>query len=116
MKNFIDTNMALGYTFSCDKWHDLAKDFFKNKDEVYWSNNVEKEFNSKYEEIFKEISNFMIKILSLLKTFKKSFINYYSFENIFYPILKLLNQILPKKLKLHNIFGIIFQLIIIILH
>lgn len=31
MKNFIDTNMALGYTFSCDKWHDLAKDFLKIK-------------------------------------------------------------------------------------
>ncbi|MBR3112528.1 MAG: hypothetical protein IKH29_02300 [Methanobrevibacter sp.] len=80
MKNFIDTNIALGYSLNCDKMHETCLEFISNNEDIFWSNNVKQEFQKKYEQIFQLIHNFMLMTSSIVNTIQKSFINYYSFE------------------------------------
>ena len=80
MKNFIDTNIALGYSLSCDKWHIPAQKFIFENEEIIWSNNVQKEFNIKFKLIFNTIYKFLSKISTILTLNEKCFVNYDSFE------------------------------------
>ena len=81
MEYFIDTNMSIGYSFSCDKWHKLTFDFISDhKNNINWSDNVETEFNTKFREIFEEINRFINALPKLIKEDSEDFLNVYSFE------------------------------------
>lgn len=81
MINFIDTNIAIGYSISCDKFHVPSQKFIRNnKFPHYWSENVLNEFNRKFNDIFNEIETYLDEILELLTINPGNFINQYEFE------------------------------------
>lgn len=104
MKNFIDTNIALGYSLPCDKWHSNSIEFIFNNNNFYWSNNVKKEFNEKFKNITRGVFEFLGKISVLLAMNKKSFVNYYSFENFILNKTKNCNIDKTKKIKIIEFF------------
>lgn len=105
MDFFIDTNVAVAFTFFPDKFHDSIKDFVLERYyETYWSNNVFKEYEKKYEDIYPQFENFLDCILLNLKKNNVGFINKYSFEKFIMEKTKYVNLDLNKKLNLIDIF------------
>jgi hypothetical protein len=81
MDYFIDTNIALGYSFKCDKWHNCAFNIVSNNlDKINWSNTVEMEFNKKFKEIYEFIRMFLDNMNDLIQLESQMPVNYYSFE------------------------------------
>lgn len=70
MDYFIDTNVAIAYSFFLDKHHISASNFFsETNDDIYWSNNVFREYEDIYYEIFEAIEFFFDKVfLELLSS------------------------------------------------
>ena len=82
MQFFTDTNIPIAYTVIHDKWHENAIKFFKKheKDNIFWSNLVKKEYDEKLGDIIDEVTNFLETSEDLLNINNKDFINYYDFE------------------------------------
>ena len=54
-KAFIDTCVAIGFTFFLNSHHSKAIDVFSKYDEYFWSSNVHKEYKRRYAEKSKKI-------------------------------------------------------------
>lgn len=79
---FTDTNIPIGYTIIHDKWHESSKQFYSQcNGDIYWSNFVQKEYNTKLKNITQCISLFLEKSNHLLKNNTRDFVNYKEFEN-----------------------------------
>ena len=81
MPFFIDTNIALGYSIIHDRIHNLSnKLMHESKEDIFWSNLVQKEYTEKFDDILDEIEMFLKSAEKILENNEKDFINYYSFE------------------------------------
>lgn len=83
MNYFIDTNIPIGYSIIHDQWHDVSKDFINNhqKDSIFWSNLVKREYTEKLNKIINNVSIFLNHCKTILKDNQKDFVNYFDFEN-----------------------------------
>ena len=79
---FSDTNLPIAYTVIHDKWHVNATKFFNNheKDIIFWSTLVKKEYCETLENIVDDVTNFLEKSEDLLEIHENDFINHYDFE------------------------------------
>ena len=83
MDYFIDTNVAIAFTFFPDKYHNSSKDFIKNAvEDIYWSNNVLSEYDEVYDDISNSIKTFLNEIVFCLENYDYLFFNLELFENI----------------------------------
>ena len=105
MDYFIDTNVAIAYSFFLDKHHISASNFFsETNDDIYWSNNVFREYEDIYYEIFEAIEFFFDKVFLELLSSDEVFLNKYSFEKFVLINTKQSDLSIDKKLKLIDIF------------
>lgn len=107
MKYFIDTNIAIGYSLKCDKWHEYANKFIQDNESqntIIWSDTVEEEFENKFEEIFEFLKIFMNNMIELIENQEELFINYYSFEKYILKGSKNCKLDLTKKIKIIEFF------------
>lgn len=104
MINFIDTNIALGYSLKCDKWHDVSQEFISKNQDIYWSDCVKKEFNIKFRKIITMIIIFLQRINIILKNNITEFINYSDFEKFILNNTKHCKLDLTKKIKVIEYF------------
>ena len=105
MDYFIDTNVAVAFTFFPDKFHDSVKDLILEKySKIYWSNNVLKEYGEKYDEIYPNFEDFLDSILFNLRNSNVVFLNKYSFEHFILQKTKDIDLDSNKKLKILDYF------------
>ncbi|ADC47367.1 hypothetical protein mru_1517 [Methanobrevibacter ruminantium M1] len=78
--DFIDTNIAIAYTFFPDKYFKTVDDFIVNSTEFYCSNNVCEEYKRKYKSIFTSFEYFFDEIILALENNNRIFLNKCSFE------------------------------------
>lgn len=52
----------------------------ESKEDIFWSNLVQKEYTEKFDDILDEIEMFLKSAEKILENNEKDFINYYSFE------------------------------------
>lgn len=102
MQFFTDTNIPIAYTVIHDKWHKNAIKFIKNheKDNIFWSNLVKKEYDEKLGDIIDEVTNFLETSEDLLNINNKDFINYYDFEKYLFKRTRECNLDKTKKQKI----------------
>ena len=101
MNYFIDTNIPLGYVIIHDKHHPTAKEFLeKNKNKLFWSNLVKKEYSIKFFKILDLIETFLDMVKHILKNNCNSFKNYIQFEKFILEKTKFCNLDRFKKCKI----------------
>lgn len=111
MDYFIDTNVALAFSFFPDKFHDSSKDFIFNAVEgIYWSENVKCEYDKKFVELYDNIDQFLNKIILCLENYHGIFINKTSFENFVLENSTEIDMDDTKKIRLISIFWDLFFL------
>ena len=105
MDYFIDTNIAIAFTFFPDKFHNPSKDFIINTvEDIYWSNNVQLEYDKKYDAISNKIKTFLNEIVVDLEDFNGVFLNLNSFEDFVLKNTMYIDLDIVKKRKLILIF------------
>lgn len=81
MTNFIDTNVAVGYTVIHDKWHNYSKDFINDNSSIFWSTFVKEEYQDTLDDIIDDMGDFLDKTTYLLEKNQSDFTNFSDFEN-----------------------------------
>lgn len=105
MDYFIDTNVAIAFSFFPDKFHNSSKELLLERyREIYWSNNVFKEYEEKFGELYGVFEDFLDCILFNLKNNNCIFINKFSFEHFILVKSKYIDLDLEKKINLADIF------------
>lgn len=102
--DFIDTNIAIAYTFFPDKYFKTVDDFIVNSTELYCSNNVCEEYKRKYKSIFTSFEYFFDEIILALENNNRIFLNKYSFEQFVLSQTSDINLDMDKKINLINFF------------
>ena len=105
MDYFIDTNVALAFSFFPDKFHDSSKEFIINAvEDIYWSENIRAEYDKKFLEVYDNIEQFSNKIIFALENYQGVFINKRSFESFVLRNSTEINIDETKKIRLISIF------------
>ena len=105
MNYFIDTNIAIAFSFYPDKHHSSSREFIINTvEDIYWSNNVLSEYEKKYDDISNPIKTFLNEIILSLENYNGLFFNQDSFEKFVLRNTDYIDLDVIKKKRLINIF------------